>query len=115
MMFWLLLSLARCGGAPIRGIRLPACLTLILAAQCGAASFAVERPGAQAACAAYDAHVQTLLEDFARDEADGTEVFASVMALIHARSLCRDGKVSEAIALYTSLEESLPRTVTWLR
>jgi hypothetical protein len=59
--------------------------------------------------------VQILLEDFAHDEVDGTEVFASVMILTRARSLCRDGKVSEAIALYTSVEESLPRPVTWLR
>jgi hypothetical protein len=108
-------SLTRHGDAPVKGIRSTALAVLILAAQCGTASLAIERPSAQAACAAYDAHVLTLIEDFARDEADGDEVFASVMILARARSLCRDGRANEAIALYTSVEERLPRMVTWLR
>ncbi len=63
----------------------------------------------EAACAAYDAHVLTKIEDLANEGIHGSQPAEWFTGLQTARALCRDQRVTESIALYTGMDQLLPQ------
>lgn len=63
----------------------------------------------EAACAAYDAHLLTKIEDLANEGIHGSQPAEWFTGLQTARALCRDQRVTESMALYTGMEQLLPQ------
>ena len=63
----------------------------------------------EAACAAYDAHLLTKIEDLANEGIHGSQPAEWFTGLQTARALCRDQRVRESMALYTGMEQLLPQ------
>ena len=63
----------------------------------------------EAACAAYDAHLLTKIEDLANEGIHGSQPAEWFTGLQTARALCRDQRVPESIALYTGMDQLLPQ------
>jgi hypothetical protein len=63
----------------------------------------------EAACAAYDAHLLTKIEDLANEGIHGSQPAEWFTGLQVARVLCRDQRVPESIALYSGMDQLLPR------
>ena len=66
----------------------------------------------EAACAAYDAHLLTKIEDLANEGIHGSQPAEWFTGLQTARALCRDQRVRESMALYTGMEQLLPQPQT---
>lgn len=68
-----------------------------------------ERLTAEQACAAFDVHYLTLIEDHGRAEEIGPEViFEAALTLIDARAACRTGDFARGISLYSFLSLAAP-------
>ncbi len=63
----------------------------------------------EAACAAYDAHLLTKIEDLANEGIHGSQPAEWFTGLQTARALCRDQRIPESMALYTGMEQLLPQ------
>ena len=63
----------------------------------------------EAACAAYDVHLLTKIEDLANEGIHGSQPAEWFTGLQTARALCRDQRVPESIALYTGMDQLLPQ------
>ena len=63
----------------------------------------------EAACAAYDVHLLTKIEDLANEGIHGSQPAEWFTGLQTARALCRDQRVTESMALYTGMEQLLPQ------
>jgi hypothetical protein len=66
----------------------------------------------EAACAAYDVHVLTKIEDLANEGIHGSQPAEWFKGLQVARALCHDQRVTESIALYTGMEQILPQSMS---
>jgi hypothetical protein len=63
----------------------------------------------EAACASYDVHLLTKIEDLANEGIHGSQPAEWFTGLQSARALCRDQRVPESIALYSGMEQLLPQ------
>ena len=63
----------------------------------------------EAACAAYDVHLLTKIEDLANEGIHGSQPAEWFTGMQVARVLCRDQRVTESIALYTGMDQLLPQ------
>jgi hypothetical protein len=63
----------------------------------------------EAACAAYDVHLLTKIEDLANEGIHGSQPAEWFTGLQTARVLCRDQRVPESIALYSGMDQLLPQ------
>src|SRR5918993_6085974 len=63
----------------------------------------------EAACAAYDVHLLTKIEDLANEGTHGSQPAEWFTGLQTARALCRDQRAPESIALYTGMDQLLPQ------
>ena len=69
------------------------------------------------ACAAYDLHYVTIIEDHGRaDEISAEEIYSAVTAVLEARAACRDGDFERALRLYEGvpLEASGVAPTHWI-
>jgi hypothetical protein len=73
------------------------------------APVAVGQTQSEAACAAYDVHLLTKIEDLANEDIHGSQPAEWFKGLQVARALCRDQRVPESIALYTGMDQLLPQ------
>jgi hypothetical protein len=73
------------------------------------APLAVAQTQSEAACAAYDVHLLTKIEDLANEDIHGSQPAEWFKGLQVARALCRDQRVPESIALYTGMDQLLPQ------
>ena len=73
------------------------------------APVAVAQTQSEAACAAYDVHLLTKIEDLANEGIHGSQPAEWFTGLQTARALCRDQRVPESIALYTGMDQLLPQ------
>ena len=73
------------------------------------ASAPVAAQTSEAACAAYDVHLLTKVEDLANEGIHGSQPAEWFMGMQVARALCRDQRVPEAIALYSGMDQLLPQ------
>ena len=76
---------------------------------------ATVRPGAQAACAAFDLHLPMEIEAAADGDAmQPKRLLAAVEAVLDARRACRRGDISEALRTYQAVDLA-SATTRWLR
>jgi hypothetical protein len=65
-------------------------------------------------CAARDVQVLALIEE--REDAGGISSQGSsdaILALMHARIVCFEGRVVDALAIYQSVDQSVTSTAVW--
>jgi hypothetical protein len=65
-------------------------------------------------CAARDLQVLTLIEE--REDAGGISSQGSsdaIIALMHARIVCFEGRVLDALAIYENVDQSVTSTAVW--
>jgi hypothetical protein len=61
------------------------------------------------ACAAYDLHVLSLIEEHGdRGEVSGAALTDAAAALIRARTLCRNARIADGLATYDSIALPAP-------
>jgi hypothetical protein len=62
------------------------------------------------ACAAYDLHYVTIIEDHGRaEEISAEEIYSAVTAVLEARAACRAGDFERALRLYGRIPLEAPR------
>ncbi len=69
----------------------------------------VAAQASEAACAAYDVHLLTKIEDLANEGIYGSQPAEWFTGMQVARALCRDQRVPESIALYSGMDQLLPQ------
>ena len=72
----------------------------------------VAQTQSEAACAAYDVHVLTKIEDLANEGIHGSQPAEWFKGLQVARGLCHEQRITESIALYTGMEQILPQSMS---
>ena len=72
----------------------------------------VAQTQSEAACAAYDVHVLTKIEDLANEGIHGSQPAEWFKGLQVARGLCHEQHITESIALYTGMEQILPPSMS---
>lgn len=74
------------------------------------------RPSAQAACAAFDLHLLTQVEEAGTGEAvlQPERLLSAVEAIVAARRACRHGDISEALRTYQAVD-LVSTTTRWLQ
>ncbi len=86
---------------------LPLLAGSVLVFACGAAA-AVERPSLQSACAAWDLHIVTLIEQVGEVEPTAPRRAAATDTVQQARAACRNADAREAMRLYESIDLQPP-------
>jgi hypothetical protein len=99
---------------PARIAPLLLCLTgAIVVSAAGSSATAAEQPFATL-CALKETKVITLIEEHGdADDLPSDSLSDAGLAMLHARSVCYEGRVSEALALYDNILTLGP--VVWLR
>jgi hypothetical protein len=94
---------------PTRALIL-ACATILAGSSTPA--MAAEQPRPEAACAAYDLHLLTLIEDSALTGSGASDALAeAAMRIADARTACRTREFERALRLYQSVDlRSAPAT-----
>jgi len=81
-----------------------ACAVLTVGLVTTAATASVQRPRPEAACAAYDLHVSTVIEDLGLVDDTRPEVLRdAAFTMLEARAACRSGDVRRALVLYEGI------------
>ena len=80
-------------------------LLAILSAAASQVAAADQRLRPENACAAYDLHILTLIEDHGRAQEIGPKkLYEAMTTVLHARTACRTGDYAQAHRLYSRLD-----------
>ena len=66
------------------------------------------RPSLQSACAAFDLHIVTIMEEAAAAQPASIRLVEATQILLQARAACRDNDALEALRLYSTIDLQRP-------